>query len=90
MPVYEYQCNDCGYRFEQRQNMTDAPLKECPTCKGNLKRLISGGSGFLLKGGGMHHSDGHGERENSSCSLEQTGRTCCGRTARCDSPGCGE
>ncbi|HRR99596.1 MAG TPA: zinc ribbon domain-containing protein, partial [Candidatus Sumerlaeia bacterium] len=47
MPVYEYQCKSCGATFEREQGMNDAPVKECPDCKGEVRRLISGG-GFLF------------------------------------------
>ena len=26
MPTYEYLCNECGYEFEEFQNMTEDPL----------------------------------------------------------------
>ncbi|MCG2711928.1 MAG: zinc ribbon domain-containing protein [Candidatus Omnitrophica bacterium] len=32
MPTYEYQCENCDYRFEKFQNMSDAHIKECPQC----------------------------------------------------------
>lgn len=83
MPTYEYECKSCGNRFEQRQAMTDAPLSECPQCRGQVHRIISGGTGFILKGGG--HAGG---RHGGGCSLETTGQTCCGRTQRCDGPHC--
>ena len=30
MPVYAYECNDCGVRFERRQGFNDEPIKVCP------------------------------------------------------------
>ena len=42
MPTYEYECPDCGVRFEEFQSITADPLKDCPTCGGQkLTRLIS-------------------------------------------------
>ena len=49
MPTYEYECRQCGHRFEQQQAMTDAPLKACPECKGEIRRIVSGGTGFINK-----------------------------------------
>ena len=49
MPTYEYCCNKCG-TFEEFQRISDPPLEACPECKGAVKRLISGGSTFILKG----------------------------------------
>jgi putative FmdB family regulatory protein len=57
MPTYEYECSKCKYIFEEFQNITDKPLKHCPRCKGNLRRIISGGAGFILKGSGFYATD---------------------------------
>lgn len=51
MPVYEYQCQDCGHHVEKRQKFDEAPLRECPACGGGLEKLISLPA-FSLKGGG--------------------------------------
>jgi putative FmdB family regulatory protein len=57
--TYEYQCSACGHEWEAEQPITAKPLKKCPVCKHNsAKRLISGGSGFILKGGGWY-ADGY-------------------------------
>ena len=42
MPLYEYQCVECGKRIEEMQRVGDKPLSTCPACLGVLKRLISG------------------------------------------------
>jgi len=49
--TYEYECGSCGHRFEREQHITDEPVRECPKCGKNPHRLISGGSGFIWKGG---------------------------------------
>jgi putative FmdB family regulatory protein len=82
MPTYEYECKACGHRFERQQRGTDAPVAECPECRGEVRRLISGGAGFIVKGGTARGSGGPG----GSCSLESTGRTCCGSDHRCGKP----
>jgi putative FmdB family regulatory protein len=56
MPIYEYECLDCGKRFEIFQKMSEEPLKECKVCKGRLNRLISLCS-FQLKGTGWYVTD---------------------------------
>lgn len=86
MPTYEYECGKCGLKFERLQPITAAPLQECPTCHGRVHRLVSGGAGFILKGGGW----GRSSRDGSDCSLQRTGRTCCGRDERCGKPACGD
>ena len=57
MPTYEYQCQKCGHVFEAFQSITDEPLKECPVCKGPVKRLISSGAGLIFKGSGFYETD---------------------------------
>jgi putative FmdB family regulatory protein len=53
MPLYEYQCQDCGKISEVRQKFSDAPLTVCEACGGTVKKLISQ-TGFALKGGGWY------------------------------------
>ena len=51
MPTYEYECDACGHRFEDFQQINDAPLKSCPKCrKRKLRRLIGAGGGGDLQG----------------------------------------
>jgi len=57
MPTYEYECSKCSFTFEEFQNITDKPLKHCPKCKGNLRRIISGGAGLIFKGSGFYATD---------------------------------
>lgn len=57
MPTYEYQCKDCGHRFEEFQSMTAEPVSICPECKGKTDRLITGGAGFVFKGSGFYQTD---------------------------------
>ncbi|HOU22346.1 MAG: zinc ribbon domain-containing protein [Kiritimatiellae bacterium] len=57
MPTYDYECRQCGHRFERFQPMTAEPVKACPKCKGRVARLLSGGSGIIFKGSGFYHTD---------------------------------
>jgi putative FmdB family regulatory protein len=55
MPTYEYACADCGHEWEEIQRITAAPIEVCPKCaKSSAHRLISGGTNFILKGGGWY------------------------------------
>ena len=57
MPIYEYQCQQCGHELERIQKMSDEPLNDCPACeKPELRRLISAAA-FRLKGGGWYETD---------------------------------
>jgi putative FmdB family regulatory protein len=64
--TYEYACEACGHQWEAEQSIKDAPLKKCAACgKQTAKRLVSGGTGFLLKGGGWY-ADGYGSKGGGS------------------------
>lgn len=53
MPEYEYICDACKAELLIEQKISDDPLKTCPQCnKDKLKRLISSGTNFTLKGSG--------------------------------------
>jgi putative FmdB family regulatory protein len=57
MPTYEYECKSCGHSFEIFQSMSDEPLKECPQCGGEIRRVINGGTGIIFKGSGFYVTD---------------------------------
>ena len=61
MPTYDYQCLDCGIKFELFQNMTEDPIQECPDCHGKVKRLIGAGAGLIFKGSGFYITDYRGD-----------------------------
>jgi putative FmdB family regulatory protein len=85
MLTYEYQCDACGLRFEKRQAITEEPMDKCPQCHGEIRQVISGGSGFMIKGASRERRSGNA----AGCSFESTGRTCCGQEQRCGKPPCG-
>lgn len=57
MPTYEYRCETCGHEFEKFQSMMEDPIKQCPECRGKVKRLIGTGSGLIFKGSGFYITD---------------------------------
>jgi putative FmdB family regulatory protein len=64
MPFYEYECGRCGYHGEVLQQISDPPLKKCPSCgKGGLRKLISAPV-FRLKGSGWYETDFKSDKEN--------------------------
>jgi len=56
MPLYEYECEACGVRFERRQGFDEAPLRLCPECGGRVHRLIQP-VGIVFKGSGFYVTD---------------------------------
>jgi putative FmdB family regulatory protein len=56
LPLYEYECQQCG-RFEKIQKFSDKPLKTCPTCgKKGVERLLSAPA-IQFKGSGWYITD---------------------------------
>jgi putative FmdB family regulatory protein len=56
MPLYEYQCEACGHRFEKIQKFSDAPERICPTCGGAVRKLMSSPA-IQFKGSGFYITD---------------------------------
>jgi putative FmdB family regulatory protein len=56
MPLYEYQCDACGHRFEVIQKFSDAPLESCEKCGGTVRKLLSSPA-IQFKGSGWYITD---------------------------------
>jgi putative FmdB family regulatory protein len=56
MPLYEYECDACGRRFEVIQKMSDPVVETCPTCGGRVHKLQSAPA-FQFKGSGWYVTD---------------------------------
>ena len=41
MPIYEYECLDCGKAFDRMQKMSDKPMTNCPVCNGKVIKRVS-------------------------------------------------
>lgn len=61
MPTYQYKCEFCDFEFEQIKPMSKSDESEgCPQCGSECRKIITGGSGFLLKGDGWFR-DGYSD-----------------------------
>jgi putative FmdB family regulatory protein len=69
MPLYEYECTQCGAIEEALQKFSDKPLTQCAQCKGKLRKLISS-SAFHLKGSGWYVTDYAKKPKTSSTPAE--------------------
>ncbi|MEN3183908.1 MAG: FmdB family zinc ribbon protein [Atribacterota bacterium] len=78
MPIYEYQCLDCGKVFEEWQSFSDKPVSQCPFCKGRVKRLFSKNVGFVFKGSGFYVTDYRSGSTSSCSSCTSTSCATCG------------
>src|SRR3990172_7905053 len=63
MPTYEYECTQCGRRFEVFQSIKAKPHRkldtDCDRCdhRAPVRRLIGAGGGLLFKGSGFYQTD---------------------------------
>ena len=64
MPIYEYQCAECGMRFEKLQRFGDPAPDVCPNGHSAVHRLMSQPT-IIFKGSGFYVTDnGRKERGN--------------------------
>ena len=53
MPLYEYECKECGRRTEKIQKFSDPELTVCPYCGGPVERTLTAPA-IQFKGGGWY------------------------------------
>jgi len=57
MPIYEFECGDCGKRFDRLQKLSDPDPTDCPSCGlASVRRRITAPS-FRLAGSGWYETD---------------------------------
>src|ERR1700730_18927155 len=56
MPLYEYECDDCGHRFEKIQKFSDPLEDTCRKCGGHVHKLFSSPA-IQFKGSGFYITD---------------------------------
>ncbi|MDQ7032102.1 MAG: zinc ribbon domain-containing protein [Desulfonauticus sp.] len=87
MPIYEYQCDECGHVFEEWQKNFSEQKVVCPVCNGETHRLISSTS-FILKGSGWYVTDYSRKSANNGAasaknSSGQTANSCSTSSGGC-------
>jgi putative FmdB family regulatory protein len=86
MPLYEYQCDQCGDLFEVVQKFSDEPLKVHEKCGGAVRRILSApalqfkGSGWYItdyaKGGSTKNNEsGNGKGSTDSSASKESSTT---------------
>jgi putative FmdB family regulatory protein len=76
MPLYEYECDACGQRFEAIRKFSESDLDKCSLCgKGPVRRLMSSPA-IQFKGTGWYITDysskGKAGSESSGSSKSET------------------
>lgn len=57
MPIYAYKCNSCGFAKDILRKVSDAPLRDCPSCGAATFQKQLTAAGFQLKGSGWYVTD---------------------------------
>lgn len=65
MPIYEYQCKQCGEVSEILQRISDPPATSCPACGAEALTKQVSAAGFRLAGGGWYETDFKKERRRN-------------------------
>ena len=64
MPVYDFRCNECGYKFEKLILRPNGKTEKCAHCGSLAQRLISP-VGIIFKGSGFYITDS--KKTSSEC-----------------------
>jgi putative FmdB family regulatory protein len=73
VPIYEYQCEGCSYKFEVKQGIKDDPIATCERCGKPVRRLISSPA-IMFKGSGWYVTD-YSEKMKPPTEGEKTAST---------------
>ena len=66
MAIYEFLCQECGYRDDLIRKMSDASVENCPECKNNSFYKQVSAPSFKLSGSGWYESDFKNSNKNKS------------------------
>ncbi len=88
MPIYAYRCESCGFEKDALQQISDAPLTQCPSCGADTFRKQVTAAGFQLKGSGWYVTDfrggnsgGNGNGGGAGTSAAPTGAKAAGESS---------
>lgn len=58
MPVYDYKCNNCGYKFEVYRSVNETDTPECPNCHSkDTVKVFTASVYFKFVGSGFYEND---------------------------------
>jgi putative FmdB family regulatory protein len=70
MPVYEYECLECGLHFECLQHVNDQHTARCPRGHRNVRRVFSPPA-IVFKGSGFYVTDNRHDSGGNKKSTEK-------------------
>ena len=84
MPLYEYECDACGKRFERIQKFSDPLPDACPHCgKSPVRKLLSSPA-IQFKGSGFYITD-YAKKSSSEAGSKSSGGGEAGSSSGSDS-----
>jgi putative FmdB family regulatory protein len=57
MPIYAFECGECGHAFDRLQKLSDADPSACPSCGHDAVRRMVTAPSFRLAGSGWYETD---------------------------------
>jgi len=88
MPLYEYQCDECGHTFEKIQKFSDPLEDSCPKCGGPVRKLMSSPA-IQFKGSGWYITD-YAKKDGSPPKADGTSDSKNGTADKSDKSGTAE
>ena len=82
MPLYEYQCDACGHRFEHIQKFSDPLLTVCPECGDAIRKLVSSPA-IQFKGTGWYVTD-YAKKGTGDTAASEAEKSSDGKDAKTD------
>ena len=73
MPIYEYECGGCHFRFERKQGFDAEPVAVCPKCQGKARRIIHS-IPVIFKGSGFYVTDSRKDTKAEKSKEELPGK----------------
>ncbi|GAB3245986.1 FmdB family zinc ribbon protein [Chitinimonas naiadis] len=79
MPIYDYQCTECGHRADVLRKLSDPALTQCPACGKEAFAKQLSAPGFQLNGSGWYATDFKGGGKpaaKTEAAAPEAGHTC--------------
>ena len=70
MPLYEYECRNCGHRVDVLHGVNDPGPTACEQCGGAMRKLFSTPA-IVFKGSGFAKKDARDARSKAKPSIEK-------------------
>jgi putative FmdB family regulatory protein len=83
MPLYEYECEADGSRFEVIQKFSDPPVEVCPKCGAPVRKLLSSPA-IQFKGTGWYITD-YAKKSSTDAGKTDGGKTDSGKDTKSSS-----